>query len=88
MTDKEFEEGFASLVKEFGDDALIEYGRLKSLAQKTKNSQDPHIRLEGSESFLQILINFLRLCIKNQQFDLEATRREKEYLRQLAEEKQ
>jgi hypothetical protein len=35
---------------------------------------------------LHELLDYLRVCIKYQAFDLEATRRENEYLRKLLEE--
>jgi uncharacterized FlaG/YvyC family protein len=52
------------------------------LAKQTKANQ---VKLEKSIKSLQESLDYLRICIKYQIFDLEATRRENEYLRKLLE---
>ena len=48
----------------------------------------PKGHLKNSGDPLQDTLDYLRICIKYQLFDLEATRRENRYLRRLLEEKQ
>ena len=72
------------LVKEFGGGASPQYSKLAMLAKK---AQDNHRQLQKSVNNLQESLDFLRVCIKYQLFDLEATRRENEYLRKLLGEK-
>ncbi len=72
------------LVKEFGVAADPQYSKLTTLA---KQAQHNHKRLQKSIDTLQETLDYLRICIKYQLFDLEATRRENKYLRNLLEEK-
>lgn len=83
MDDLRLEDKLNELVKEFGDAADPQAGKLAKLAQQ---AQDNRKQLEQSISRLQELLDYLRVCIKYQVFDLEATRRENEYLRRLLEE--
>jgi hypothetical protein len=46
----------------------------------------PEVKIEKSINSLQESLDYLRVCIKYQVFDLEATRRENEYLKKLLEE--
>lgn len=71
------------LVKEFGPMADPRQRRLVKLA---KQAHDSHKRLEKSVNSLQESLDYLRVCIKYQLFDLEATRRENKYLRKMLEE--
>lgn len=73
------------LVKEFGGQAAPQQRKLAALA---KQARDNHRQLQESVNNLQELLDYLRLCIKYQSFDLEATRRENEYLKKLLERKQ
>lgn len=84
MDEAKLEDKLKELVKEFGDLANPQYKKLASLAQK---EQDNPKRLEKSVDNLQESLDYLRICIKYQLFDLEATRRENKYLRRLLEEK-
>jgi hypothetical protein len=84
MDEAKLENKLKELVKEFGELANPQYKKLASLAQQT---QDNHKRLEKSVDNLQESLDYLRICIKYQLFDLEATRRENKYLRRLLEEK-
>jgi len=76
------EDKLNELVKEFGDAADPYTGKLAKLAEEARANRE---KLEKSISRLQDLLDYLRVCIKYQAFDLEATRRENEYLRKLLE---
>ena len=58
-------------------------GRLEQLAQETKDRRE---RIKASVSELQESLDYLRLSVKYLVFDLEATRRENQYLRKMLEE--
>jgi uncharacterized protein YfbU (UPF0304 family) len=83
MDEIRFEDKLNELVKEFGDVADTQTCKLAKLAEQ---AQANHKHLENSINRLQELLDYLRVCIKYQAFDLEATRRENEYLRKLLEE--
>ena len=73
------------LVKQFGDSSDPRCSKLAELAREAEANRK---NLEKSIDTLQELLDYLRICIKYQAFDLEATRRENEYLRKLLEENQ
>jgi len=77
------ENKLTELVREFGEIGEPQHKKLAELAQQAKASQQ---ELQKSINRLQELLDYLRVCIKYQVFDLEATRRENEYLRKLLEE--
>jgi len=77
-----FQKKLAELVAEIGTLPDAERARLESLAEQTKKR---HSDLRKTVSDLQESIDFLRLSIKYMVFDLEATRRENNYLRKLLE---
>ena len=83
MDETKLEDKLNELVKEFGG-ALNPQNR--KLAMLAKQAQDNHKKLQRSINSLQESLDYLRVCIKYQLFDLEATRRENEYLRKLLEE--
>ena len=83
MDEAKFEGKLKELVKEFGGTANPQY---KKLAMLAKQAHDNHKRLERSVNNLQESLDYLRICIKYQLFDLEATRRENKSLRKLLEE--
>ena len=72
------------LAREFGQPAGAGRNRLESLARDERDSQK---RLRETVDGLRESLDYLRVCIKYQAFDLEATRRENEYLKRLLEEK-
>jgi hypothetical protein len=72
------------LVNEFGPGSDPRYEKLAMLAKQARKS---HKDLQRSVETLQESLDYLRICIKYQSFDLEATRRENTYLRKLLEEK-
>ena len=84
MKDTNIEEKLRELVREFGGSADSRYNKLATLA---KQAQSNRKRLQKSISSLQESLDYLRVCIKYQLFDLEATRRENKYLRKLLEER-
>ncbi len=72
------------LVKEFGGTTNPRYKKLAVLA---KQAHDNHEKLKKSVDSLQESLDYLRICIKYQLFDLEATRRENKYLKKMLDEK-
>jgi hypothetical protein len=83
MDETNLEDKLNELVKEFGDAGDPQHRKLASLA---KQAQANRKNLEKSINSLQESLDYLRVCIKYQLFDLEATRRENTYLRKLLEE--
>ena len=83
MDDAKLEEKLKELVQEFGGMGDPQYRKLAMLA---KQAQKSHKKLQKSVDNLQESLDYLRICIKYQLFDLEATRRENEYLKKLLEE--
>ena len=73
------------LVKEVGGNVEPQYKKLKQLANKVGNNQK---ELKKTVDSLQESLDYLRVCIKYQMFDLEATRRENKYLRKMLEERE
>lgn len=84
MDESSLEHKLNELVKEVGGVVDPKYKKLTILAQKAQDSQK---KLQQSVDSLQESLNYLRICIKYQLFDLEATRRENMYLRKLLEER-
>lgn len=83
MNETELENQLKELVKEFGGAVDTQYIKLAMLAQKASDNRK---KLKKSIDGLQESLDYLRVCIKYQLFDLEATRRENKYLRKLLEE--
>jgi len=83
MDETSLEDKLNELVKEFGETDNPQHRKLAKLA---KEAQANRKKLEKSINSLQESLDYLRVCIKYQVFDLEATRRENEYLRKLLEE--
>ena len=84
MKDKTFESKLNELVKEIGSIPTPNQKKLIKLAKRTKDSHD---KLKKSISSLQESLDYLRVSIKYMLFDLEATRRENNYLRKLLDDK-
>jgi len=82
MNEAEFQKRLAELVAEIDNLPAEERDRLRKLAEETR---DRHEQIKKSVSSLQESIDFLRLGIKYLLFDLEATRRENNYLRKMLE---
>ena len=83
MDEAKFEHKLNDLVREFGSNTNPQTEKLAELAQQAKES---HNQLRKSITNLQEILDYLRVCIKYQTFDLEATRRENSYLKKLIEE--
>ena len=82
MDETNLENKLNELVKEFGAATDPQQRRLAALAKQARES---HEKLKKSVDSLQESLDYLRVCIKYQVFDLEATRRENKYLRKLLE---
>lgn len=81
--DGSLEDQLNEIVKEFCRGSDPQHHKLAELA---KQAQANRKKLEKSIDSLQESLDYLRVCIKYQIFDLEATRRENEYLRKLLRE--
>ena len=73
------------LVKQFGGTADPTYKRLVTLAKQAEDNQK---ELEKSVDFLRESMDYVRVCIKYLLLDIEATRRENDYLRKLLRDKE
>ncbi len=82
MDEKMFQRKLSELVAEIGTLPSQERKKLEVLAEQTRRR---HKELKDTVNGLQESIDFLRLSIKYLLFDLEATRRENEYLRKMLE---
>jgi hypothetical protein len=80
MDEAQLEGKLKELVKEFGGAAEIQYSKLDMPPTGGGENQK---KLERNINNLQESLDYLRICIKYQLFDLEATRRENEYLRKI-----
>jgi hypothetical protein len=83
MDEASLEGELNELVRQFGESANPSHKRLADLAKQAEANRK---ELQKSINTLQELLDYLRVCIKYQAFDLEATRRENTYLRKLLEE--
>ena len=82
MDKARLEDELNELVKQFGDTHDPRTDKLAELARRAEANRK---KLQKSIDTLQELLDYLRICIKYQTFDLEATRRENQYLRKLLE---
>jgi len=82
MNETNLEDKLNELVKEFGEGVDPQHKKLANLAREAQANRK---KLEKSINTLQESLDYLRVCIKYQLFDLEATRRENAYLRKLLE---
>ena len=83
MDEKTFQDKLAELLGEISSLPSNEREALESLANQT---QQRHQQLKKTVRDLQESLDYLRLSIKYLLFDLEATRRENQYLRKMIEE--
>lgn len=85
MMDKaELESEVNELVKAFGRSTDPQH---RKIAELTKRANDSQKQLKKSVNSLQESLDYLRVCIKYQLFDLEATKRENKYLKKMLDEK-
>ncbi len=80
MNDQDFNDRLADLLDQIDDLPEAERDRLRRLAEETRDRRD---RMSKTVNQLQESLDYLRLSVKYLVFDLEATRRENQYLRQL-----
>lgn len=83
MTDADFNQKLANMMQQIDSLPASEQTKLKALAEETRERQE---KLKTTVSSLQESLDYLRLSIKYLVFDLEATRRENQYLRKLLSE--
>ncbi len=82
MKENEFQNRLQNLLEQI--DTLPESERPK-LAQLAQETQQRHTRMKKTITELQDSLDHLRLSVKYLVFDLEATRRENKYLRNMLE---
>jgi hypothetical protein len=85
MERSEIEKKLNEMVKELG--GAVDPQSMK-LVMMAKQARESHAKLRKSLDGLQESMDYLRICIKYQTFDLEATRRENAYLKKILEDKQ
>ena len=84
MNEHEFQNKLADLMQQL--QTLPQPAR-EQLEQLAADTRDRHQRMKKTVNELQESLDYLRLSIKYLVFDLEATRRENQYLRKLLEQK-
>ncbi len=82
MSEQEFQQKLGELLTRINDLPETERARMEQLATQTR---DRHDRMKAAVGELQESLDYLRLSVKYLVFDLEATRRENQYLRKLLE---
>jgi predicted nucleic acid-binding Zn-ribbon protein len=82
MNEQDFQNKLGELMKQIENLPPSERGPLEKLAAETRERHDKMKKTVGE---LQESLDYLRLSVKYLVFDLEATRRENEYLRKLIE---
>lgn len=82
MNESDFRKRLDELVSVIETLPAAERDRLKALAAETR---ERHEQIKKSVGAIQDSLDFLRLGIKYMLFDLEATRRENQYLRKMLE---
>jgi len=80
MNDQDFQNKLAQLLTQIGSLPEDQRPKLEALAEEPRTRHD---RMKKTLSDLQESLDHLRLTVKYLVFDLEATRRENKYLRQL-----
>jgi hypothetical protein len=84
MDENTFQERLAKLVKEIDSLPTEKQGQLRNLADEARERQ---ARMKDLVQNLTESLDYLRLSVKYLVFDLEATRRENKYLRDMLERK-
>lgn len=82
MNEQDFQTKLGELMKQIEALPPGERGPLEKLAAETK---ERHEKMKKTVGELQESLDYLRLSVKYLVFDLEATRRENDYLRKLIE---
>ncbi len=81
MNDRDFQNKLDQLMSTIDTLPAEKQDELRNLANETKARRE---RMQGTIKQLQDALDQLRLSVKYMAFDLEATRRENDYLRKLA----
>lgn len=82
MTEQDFEKKLSDLIAQIDGLPEDQKQQLNLLAEETKARQ---AKIRKTMKDLQDSLDYLRLSVKYMVFDLEATRRENEYLRKMLE---
>jgi hypothetical protein len=82
MNEQDFQNKLGDLMKQIESLPASERAPLEKLATETR---DRHEKMKKTIGELQDSLDYLRLSVKYLVFDLEATRRENDYLRKLIE---
>jgi hypothetical protein len=80
MNEQEFQQKLGELISQIQEMPPEERDDLVKLAEETR---DRHEKMRRTIGDLQESLDYLRLSVKYLVFDLEATRRENQYLRKL-----
>ena len=80
MNEQDFQQKLSDLIEQIGAVPGPEREQLMALAD---DARERHQQMKKTVTELQESLDYLRLSIKYLVFDLEATRRENQYLRQL-----
>lgn len=83
LDDSSFQAALGNLLEEIGTLPATERAKLRDAAATTR---ERHEQLKGTIVKLQETLDFLRMSVKYLVFDLEATRRENQYLRRMLDE--
>lgn len=84
MNEQDFQARLTDLMQQL--DALPSPAK-EQLQQMATDTRDRHARMKKTVTELQDSLDYLRLSVKYLVFDLEATRRENQYLRKLLDAK-
>lgn len=84
MNEQDFQSKLSDLMLQLDTLPAPARERLQQLAHETR---DRHSRMKKTVGELQDSLDYLRLSVKYLVFDLEATRRENQYLRKLLDSK-
>jgi hypothetical protein len=82
MSEQEFQARLGELISQINSAPEAEQSALLRLVEETRGRHD---RMKRTINDLQESLDYLRLSLKYLVFDLEATRRENQYLRRLLE---
>lgn len=80
MNEQDFDTRLSTLMTQIEHMPDADQGQLRKLAEETKQRRE---RMNATVEQLQESLDYLRLSVKYLVFDLEATRRENQYLRKL-----
>ena len=85
MNENDFQAKLGELISQLGEVPADQRSEMETLACRTRERHD---KMKKTIADLQESLDYLRLSIKYLVFDLEATRRENEYLRKLLDSQQ